>query len=72
MIQNLGPQNVAAIITEIISGGGLVVSPPEWIKGLRDLTRKYGVLWIDDEVMTGLVGLEGGSAINTTESHQIL
>jgi len=29
MIQNLGPQNVAAIITEIISGGGLVVSPPE-------------------------------------------
>ena len=53
MIQNLGPQNVAAIITEIISGGGLVVSPPEWIKGLRDLTRKYGILWIDDEVMTG-------------------
>ncbi|MBS7646501.1 MAG: aspartate aminotransferase family protein [Candidatus Bathyarchaeia archaeon] len=52
-ILSLGPQNVAAIITEIISGGGLVVSPLEWVKELRDLTQKNGILWIDDEVMTG-------------------
>ncbi len=52
-IKSVGPENVAAVITEPISGGGLVVSPREWLRGLREITRKYGILWIDDEVMTG-------------------
>jgi taurine--2-oxoglutarate transaminase len=53
MIMSLGPQNVAAVITEIIAGGALVISPPEYIQELRKFTRKHGILWIDDEVMTG-------------------
>jgi taurine--2-oxoglutarate transaminase len=53
MILSIGPEKIAAVITELISGGSLVVSPKEWVRGLRDLTRKYGILLIDDEVMTG-------------------
>ena len=50
---NLGPENVAAVITEVISGGGLIVPPPEWVKELRELTEKNGILLIIDEIMTG-------------------
>lgn len=53
LILSLGPENVAAVITELISGGSLVISPKEWVQGLRKLTKKYGILFIDDEVMTG-------------------
>ena len=53
LILSLGPENVAAVITELISGGSLVISPKEWVQGLRKLTKKYGILLIDDEVMTG-------------------
>ena len=53
LILSLGPENVAAVITEIVCGGSLVVSPVEWVKGLRSLTKKYGILLIDDEVMSG-------------------
>jgi taurine---2-oxoglutarate transaminase len=53
LILSLGPENVAAVITELVCGGSLVVSPVEWVKGLRALTKKYGILLIDDEVMAG-------------------
>jgi taurine--2-oxoglutarate transaminase len=53
MILSIGPENVAAVITELISNGSLVVSPKEWVIGLRELTKRYGILFIDDEVMTG-------------------
>ncbi|MEM4298277.1 MAG: aspartate aminotransferase family protein, partial [Nitrososphaerota archaeon] len=52
-ILSVGPHNVAAVITELISGGGLVVSPVEWVRELRELTRKNGIVLIIDEVMTG-------------------
>jgi taurine--2-oxoglutarate transaminase len=53
LILSLGPDNVAAIITEIICGGALIISPPEYLQELRKFTREHGILWIDDEVMTG-------------------
>lgn len=53
MILSIGPEKIAAVITELIAGGSLVISPKEWVRGLRDLTRKYGIMFIDDEVMTG-------------------
>jgi len=53
LILSLGPENVAAVITELVCGGSLIVSPIEWVQGLRALTKKYGILLIDDEVMSG-------------------
>lgn len=49
------PEEVAAVIVEPIQGeGGYVVPPPGWHKRLRDLTRKYGILLIADEVQSGM------------------
>jgi adenosylmethionine-8-amino-7-oxononanoate transaminase len=46
---------VAAVIVEpLIQGAaGIIVHPAGFLKGVRQLTRKYGVLLIVDEVATG-------------------
>ena len=49
------PEEVAAIIVEPIQGeGGYVIPPPGWHQRLRDLTKKYGILLIADEVQSGM------------------
>lgn len=49
------PEEVAAIIVEPIQGeGGYVVPPPTFHPKLRELTRKYGILLIADEVQSGI------------------
>ena len=48
------PDQVAAIFVEPIQGeGGYVVPPPGWMQALRELTQKYGILLVADEVQTG-------------------
>ena len=50
----LGPENVAAFIAEPIMGaGGVIVPPPGYHLRTRDICRKYEVLYISDEVVTG-------------------
>ncbi|KAL4231741.1 hypothetical protein ACF0H5_009317 [Mactra antiquata] len=47
--------NVCAFMVEPIQGEAGVVVPHEgYLKGVRDLCTKYNVLWIADEVQTGL------------------
>jgi len=49
------PEDTAAILYEPIQGeGGYVVPPPEYPKRLKKLADKYGLLFIDDEVQTGM------------------
>ncbi|MDI3538694.1 MAG: putrescine aminotransferase [Bacillota bacterium] len=46
--------DVAAFIVEPIQGeGGIIVPPDGYLKGVRELTQKYGALFIADEVQTG-------------------
>jgi taurine--2-oxoglutarate transaminase len=46
--------NVAAMILEPIVGtNGVLVPPKGYLKRIREITRKHGVLLIADEVMTG-------------------
>jgi 4-aminobutyrate aminotransferase len=46
---------VAAVIVEPIQGeGGYVIPPPGYHQKLRDLTRKYGILLIADEIQSGM------------------
>lgn len=46
--------DLAAVIVEPVAGNMGVVPPkPEFLKGLRELTEKYGTVLIFDEVMTG-------------------
>ncbi len=49
-----GPQSVAAFIMEpIISGGGVLIPPDEYLPKVRAVCDKYGVLLILDEVVSG-------------------
>ena len=48
------PERVAAIIIEPVQGeGGFYVTPPEFMKALRALCDRHGILLIADEVQTG-------------------
>jgi taurine---2-oxoglutarate transaminase len=53
LIRTLGPDSVAAVVAEPIFGVGMFHPPAEYLGQLRELTRGHGILWIDDEVMTG-------------------
>jgi adenosylmethionine-8-amino-7-oxononanoate aminotransferase len=49
-----GPQTVAAFIMEpMISGGGALIPPDEYLPAIRDICDRYGVLLILDEVVSG-------------------
>jgi taurine--2-oxoglutarate transaminase len=49
-----GPHNVAAIILEPVVGtNGILVPPPGYLQGVRELCDRYGIVMIDDEVMAG-------------------
>mgnify|MGYP000844864795 CR=1 FL=1 len=49
-----GPQTVAAIIVESIVGtNGILVPPPGYMQGLREICTRYGIVFITDEVMAG-------------------
>jgi 4-aminobutyrate aminotransferase len=53
--QLVSPDEVAAIVVEPIQGeGGYVVAPDGFLRGLRDLTRRHGILLIADEVQSGM------------------
>ncbi|MCC2319342.1 aspartate aminotransferase family protein [Cellulomonas chengniuliangii] len=54
VIQAEGPESVAAILLETIPGtAGVLVPPPGYLAGARDIADKYGALLILDEVMAG-------------------
>ncbi|MDJ0635955.1 MAG: aminotransferase [Xenococcaceae cyanobacterium MO_188.B29] len=49
-----GAETIAAIIVEpVISGGGVIVPPDEYLPMLRDICDRYGILLIFDEVVSG-------------------
>jgi 4-aminobutyrate aminotransferase/(S)-3-amino-2-methylpropionate transaminase len=50
----VAPDRVAAIIIEPVLGeGGFVPAPPDFLRQLRDLTARHGILLIADEIQTG-------------------
>jgi len=54
-VHTVNPDEVAAVILEPVQGeGGYVVPHPQFLKRLRELTRKHGILLIADEVQSGM------------------
>lgn len=54
IIQYEGPQTIAAVILESVTGTNGIIIPPEgYLQGVRSLCDKYGILYIADEVMSG-------------------
>ncbi len=54
IIQYEGPETIAAVLMESVTGTNGVIIPPEgYMQGVRALCDKYGILMIADEVMSG-------------------
>ena len=54
LIQHEGPTSFAAIILESVPGtAGIMVPPPGYMAGVREICDKYGIMFIADEVMAG-------------------
>ena len=50
----VGPDEVAALIIEPVQGeGGFYVAPPEFLRELRALCDRHGIVFIADEIQSG-------------------
>jgi len=53
--RRLDPKSVAAVFVEPVQGeGGYVVPPPGYLRALRELCDRYGILLVCDEVQSGI------------------
>ena len=54
VIQFEGPDTIAAVLLESVPGtAGIIIPPKDYFKGVREITKKYSILMITDEVMAG-------------------
>jgi taurine--2-oxoglutarate transaminase len=54
IIQYEGPQTIAAVLIEPVTGtNGVIIPPAGYLQGVRALCDRYGILLIADEVMSG-------------------
>ena len=52
---NIDPERVAAIIVEPVQGeGGFNIAPYGWLRALRAICDKHGILLISDEIQAGM------------------
>jgi len=56
---DVDPSTVACVVLEPVQGeGGFIVMPPDYPARLQELCRTHGILYVDDEVQSG-VGRSG-------------
>jgi taurine--2-oxoglutarate transaminase len=49
-----GPSTIAAVVLETIPGtAGVIVPPPGYLAGVREICDRFGILYVADEVMCG-------------------
>src|ERR671936_570488 len=54
ILQYEGPQTVASVILETVTGTNGVIPPPEgYLQAIREVCDRYGILLVCDEVMAG-------------------
>jgi len=52
--QDIAPQAVACVVLETVQGeGGFIPMPDEFIRALRELCDRHGILYVADEVQSG-------------------
>ena len=51
----VAPDSVACVVLEPVQGeGGYIPMPPDFPARLRELCDRHGILWVDDEVQSGV------------------
>jgi taurine--2-oxoglutarate transaminase len=53
LIRSIGVSRVAAFMTEIWHGAGAFMAPDDWVRGIREMCDRLGILLIADEVLAG-------------------
>ena len=52
---HVDPQSVACVVLEPVQGeGGFTVMPKEFIQGVKALCEQHGIVYVDDEVQSGM------------------
>jgi 4-aminobutyrate aminotransferase/(S)-3-amino-2-methylpropionate transaminase len=52
--QDVDPREVACVVIERVQGeGGFIPMPPEFLRALKDLCERHGIVYVDDEVQAG-------------------
>ncbi len=55
MHKHIGERNIAAVIAEPIQGeGGFIVPAPGFLRGLAEFCREHGIVFIADEIQSGM------------------
>jgi 4-aminobutyrate aminotransferase len=53
--QDVDPETVACVVLEPVQGeGGFIPMPPEFPARLREVCDRHGILYVDDEVQSGI------------------
>ncbi len=53
--QDAKPEGVACVVLEPVQGeGGFIPMPPDFPRGLKALCEEHGILYVDDEVQSGV------------------
>jgi 4-aminobutyrate aminotransferase / (S)-3-amino-2-methylpropionate transaminase / 5-aminovalerate transaminase len=52
--QDVDPASAACIVLEPVQGeGGFIPMPPEFVRALRELCDRHGIVYVDDEIQAG-------------------
>ncbi|WP_137119953.1 4-aminobutyrate--2-oxoglutarate transaminase [Segeticoccus rhizosphaerae] len=55
LLEEVGPQEVAAIVVEPVQGeGGFIVPAPGFLAGVQEVAKRHGIVFVADEVQAGL------------------
>ena len=53
--QDVDPERVACMVLEPVQGeGGFIVMPEEFVRALKEICERHGILYVDDEVQAGV------------------
>ncbi|WP_035100274.1 4-aminobutyrate--2-oxoglutarate transaminase [Aneurinibacillus terranovensis] len=54
LVGDVAPETVAAVVMEPVQGeGGFIVPTPKFVRGVAELCKQYGILFVADEIQTG-------------------
>lgn len=55
LINDVAPENIAAVVMEPVQGeGGFMVPSKRFVQGIHEICKEYGILFVSDEIQAGM------------------